>query len=36
MSMMPEGLLSVMSKEDARDLFRYLASQQQVPLPVPK
>jgi putative heme-binding domain-containing protein len=36
MSMMPEGLLSVMSKEDTRDLFRYLASPQQVPLPAPK
>jgi len=36
MSMMPEGLLSVMSKEDARDLFRYFASPQQVPLPAPK
>jgi putative heme-binding domain-containing protein len=36
MSMMPEGLLNVMSKEDARDLFRYLASPQQVPLPASK
>lgn len=32
-SMMPEGLLSVLPKEDARDLFRYLGSPQQVPLP---
>jgi hypothetical protein len=36
MSMMPEGLFSAMSKEDARDLFRYLASPQQVALPAPK
>jgi putative heme-binding domain-containing protein len=36
MSMMPEGLLTAMSKEDARDLFRYLGSPQQVPLVVPK
>lgn len=36
MSMMPEGLLAAMSKEDARDLFRYLGSPQQVPLPAPK
>jgi putative heme-binding domain-containing protein len=36
MSMMPEGLLNAMSKEDARDLFLYLASQQQVALPAPK
>jgi len=35
MSMMPEGLLTAMSKEDARDLFRYLASPQQVALPPP-
>lgn len=32
-SMMPEGLLSVLPREDARDLFRYLASPQQVALP---
>lgn len=32
-SLMPEGLLSVLPREDARDLFRYLASPQQVPLP---
>lgn len=32
-SMMPEGLMSTLSREDARDLFRYLASPQQVPLP---
>jgi hypothetical protein len=36
MSMMPEGLFSAMSKEEARDLFRYLASPQQVALPSPK
>lgn len=36
MSMMPEGLLGAMSKEDARDLFRYLASPQQVALPPAK
>jgi putative heme-binding domain-containing protein len=36
MSMMPEGLFSAMSKEEARDLFRYLASPQQVALPAPK
>ena len=36
MSMMPEGLLKAMSKEDARDLFRYLASEQQVALPAGK
>jgi putative heme-binding domain-containing protein len=36
MSMMPEGLFSAMSKEEARDLFRYLASPQQVALPPPK
>lgn len=33
MSMMPEGLLLAMSHEEARDLFRYLASQQQVAPP---
>lgn len=33
MSMMPEGQLTALPKEDARDLFRYLASPQQVPLP---
>lgn len=32
-SMMPEGLMSTLPREDARDLFRYLASPQQVPLP---
>lgn len=32
-SMMPEGLMSTLSREDARDLFRYLANPQQVPLP---
>lgn len=36
MSMMPEGLLGAMSKEDARDLFRYLASPQQVAVPPAK
>jgi putative heme-binding domain-containing protein len=36
MSMMPEGLFFAMSKEEARDLFRYLASPQQVALPAPK
>ncbi|HET6408922.1 MAG TPA: hypothetical protein VFG14_13635 [Chthoniobacteraceae bacterium] len=36
MSMMPEGLFTAMPKEDARDLFKYLASPQQVPLPAPK
>jgi putative heme-binding domain-containing protein len=35
-SMMPEGLFFAMSKEEARDLFRYLASPQQVALPAPK
>ena len=33
LSMMPEGLLLAMSHEEARDLFRYLASPTQVPLP---
>jgi putative heme-binding domain-containing protein len=33
MSMMPEGQLQAMSKEDVRDLFRYLASPQQVAIP---
>jgi putative heme-binding domain-containing protein len=32
LSMMPEGLLSVLSREETRDLFRYLASPAQVPL----
>lgn len=32
-SMMPEGLLSTLPRDDARDLFRYLGSPQQVPLP---
>jgi hypothetical protein len=32
-SMMPEGLLLALSKEETRDLFRYLASPKQVPLP---
>lgn len=36
MSMMPEGLFGAMSKEDARDLFRYLSSPQQVALPAAK
>jgi putative heme-binding domain-containing protein len=30
MSMMPEGLLGVLSREETRDLFRYLASPEQV------
>jgi len=33
MSMMPEGLLPAMPKEDVQNLFRYLASPAQVPLP---
>lgn len=33
LSMMPEGLLQILSKEDVRDLFRYLASSQQVATP---
>ncbi len=33
MSMMPEGQLLALPKEDVRDLFLYLASPQQVPLP---
>jgi len=33
MSMMPESLLLVLQKEEVRDLVRYLASPQQVPLP---
>jgi hypothetical protein len=32
LSMMPEGLLSVLSREETRDLFLYLASPAQVPL----
>jgi putative heme-binding domain-containing protein len=35
-SMMPEGLLSVLSREETRDLFRYLASPGQVALPAQK
>ena len=33
MSLMPEGLLQALPHEDARDLFRYLSSPKQVPLP---
>jgi len=33
MSMMPEGLLPAMPKEDVQNLFRYLASHAQFPLP---
>ena len=33
MSLMPEGLLQALPHEDARDLFRYLGSPKQVPLP---
>jgi putative heme-binding domain-containing protein len=33
MSMMPEGLMNAITREDARDLFRYLASPAQVPMP---
>jgi len=33
MSMMPEGLMNALSREDARDLFRYLATPMQVALP---
>jgi putative heme-binding domain-containing protein len=33
LSMMPEGLLLALSREEARDLFRYLSSPTQVPLP---
>ena len=32
-SMMPEGLLNALSEQDIRDLFAYLASPTQVPLP---
>src|SRR5262249_24968577 len=32
-SMMPEGLLDALSKEEVRDLIAYLASPSQVPLP---
>ena len=32
-SMMPEGLLESLSRQDVRDLFSYLASTRQVPLP---
>lgn len=32
-SMMPEGLLLALPHDDARDLFRYLGSPKQVPLP---
>ena len=33
MSLMPEGVLQALPHEDARDLFLYLSSQKQVPLP---
>jgi putative heme-binding domain-containing protein len=33
MSMMPEGLLPAMPREDVQNLFRYLSSPTQVPLP---
>jgi len=33
MSMMPEGLLPAMPKEDVQSLFKYLASPTQVPMP---
>ncbi|MEQ1861127.1 MAG: HEAT repeat domain-containing protein [Chthoniobacteraceae bacterium] len=33
MSMMPEGQVQALPREDVRDLFLYLASPQQVPLP---
>jgi hypothetical protein len=32
-SLMPEGLLEQLSREEARDLVAYLASPAQVPLP---
>jgi hypothetical protein len=32
-SMMPEGLLEPLSTQEVRDLFTYLASTRQVPLP---
>ena len=32
-SMMPEGLLEPLSTQEVRDLFAYLASTNQVPLP---
>ena len=36
LSMMPEGLIDRLSKEEIRDLFAYLASKEQVPLPSKK
>ena len=33
LSLMPDGLLDKLSKEEVRDLVGYLASPQQVPLP---
>ena len=36
MSLMPEGVLQALPHEDARDLFLYLSSQKQIPLPEAK